>query len=194
MQAYPPAPKVWTDGSVAAIAEPTREVRPGALLASELREALASTAQRGAGLGDAFLFGRIAAPYERAIEAELPADARVFACIEGSSHVVRGRTRVQAAELDDRMVQRLRARHQVRRVSAVVVADDFAWSLGRVAHSLRSLLGAHAALLVAGRQAALLETLWLDELRRDQRDFDVERMPTPASIWARFALRRRQYV
>jgi hypothetical protein len=35
-------------------------------------------------------------------------------------------------------------------------------------HALRSLIATRASLLVAGRQAALLEAMWLDELRREQ--------------------------
>ncbi|HEX5659972.1 MAG TPA: hypothetical protein VFX59_22405 [Polyangiales bacterium] len=176
---------------VPAATDDARRAAQPASLAGELAAALAITARHGA-LGDAFVFGRCQAEYERALASTLPADTRVFGCAEGRPP--RGRTFFEARTFDDRAVAALRARHYVQRVSVVVVADDFSWSLGRVVHGLRSLLAPHAVLLVAGRQAALLETLWLDELRGGQRELEVAAMREPASSWARLTLRRRSLV
>lgn len=193
MQAFQSAPKAWPQLSVEGTTTSASETQPSPSLAHELRAAVDVITQRGAGLGDAFVFGRCPDDHELAISKVLPGEARVFACVEAGARVVRGRTRVDTVDFDDLTLERLRSRHQIRRVSVAVVADDFAWSLGRVVHGLRGLFGPYAALLVAGRQAALLESLWLEELRVGQHDFDVDRMDEPASSWARFTLRRRQY-
>ena len=114
----------------------------------------------------------------------------MFRCVDRAERHART---IEAAKFDDRALAELRQRHFVRRVSVVVVADDFTWSLGRVVHGLRGLIAARAMLLVAGPQAALLEAMWLDELRRGQREFDVGCMDAPASSWARLTLVRRQF-
>jgi hypothetical protein len=182
----------WVRGSAEAEPTPAQDATP--TLVDELGEAIAKAASSGHNLGDAFVFGRCSEPHERAIARSLPADTRVFGCMEGAAQLVRGRTWVDAKTFDDRAASALRARHRVHRVSVVIVADDFGWSLGRIVQGLRSLLAPQAALLVAGRQAALLENLWLDELRRGQRDFEVDSMGAAASSWARLMLRRRQMV
>jgi hypothetical protein len=186
MQASQLASRTWIPPSSEAVATPAHAPS----LSEELGQALAAL---GGNLGDAFVFGRCADEYERALARALPAEARVFGCVEGAARLKRGRSWLEASELDDRAVAALRARHHVQRVSVVVMADDFSWSLGRVVHALRSLIATRASLLVAGRQAALLEAMWLDELRLGQRDFDVGRMEIAASSWARLTLHRRQF-
>ena len=186
MPASKRASRTWIPRLIEAV-RPSPRARS---LAAELHEAVAAL---GGSLGDAFVFGRCSDAYERALSRALPGEARVFACVDGAKPRSRGRIWLEAGGLDDRAVAALRARHFVQRVSVVVVADDFSWSLGRVVHALRSLLRARASLLVAGPQAALLEKMWLDELRAGQREFDVGCMDDPASSWARLTLQRRQF-
>jgi hypothetical protein len=198
MQAFRSALKAWRAlGSVAVVTDSSPVVHASPLLERELDEALTWTAQAGHGLGDAFVFGHCRDGYDRALARALPAEARVFTCVDGplrAERAKRGGRWLEAAELDAHVLRDLRTRHHVQRVSVLIVAEDFAWSLGRVVHGMRSLLAAHSTLLVAGRQAALLETMWLDELRSGQRAYDVACFDQPASSWARFMLRRRPFV
>jgi hypothetical protein len=184
MQASQTASRTWIPRSSEVVSPPAQAPSLG----DEVAEAVTAL---GRDLGDAFMLGRCADLYRRALVRALPREARVFGCVEGAAR--RSRYELDAAKLDDRAVAALRARHYVQRVSVVVVADDFSWSLGRIVHALRSLIAARAALLVAGRQAALLEAMWLDELRRGQREFDVGCMDRAASSWARLTLQRRQF-
>ncbi len=185
MQAFQYAPKALLD-SVEFVSRVVRAKTHS--LDEELAQALPTR-----GLGDAFVFGRVAEPYERALR-RLPDDIRVFGCADGAARLGRGRPCIDSSALDDHSLRELRGRYRMQRVSVVIVADDFPWQLGRIVRTLRTVLANDVALLVAGRQAALVETLSLDELRAGQQDFVVERLSEQAAGWARFALRRRQPV
>lgn len=172
-------------------------------LCRELTESLQLTMRASSALGDCFVFGRCAEEHLHALDGALSelgaSHVRRFWYLDRAQHArMTQRTdpyvAVDASHFAVGALAGLRQQHSVRGVSLIMVAGDFAWTLGRVVHSLSALLSTHVSLLVAGGQAALLETMWLDELRRGQQHFDVARMNEPASAWARFRLTRRHYV
>jgi hypothetical protein len=208
LEAPGPLAQFWARRVVGArkLRAEARDVPAG--MQREVLAALEETARDPVGFGDCFVFGRCTAEHELALAAALEqlghGDARTFWCVDGAQRARTSGATLSASgahyvlldtvEFDARGLAVLRQKHQVRSVSAVMVADDFPWSLGRVVQGLAGLLAARASLLVAGRQAALLESFWFDELRRGHLGFEVSRTGAPASAWASFRLHRRHQV
>jgi hypothetical protein len=196
MPAFRLVAKSWFPRSIDDELTPPKPVSRSALdMERELVEAVTSCASQGHGFGDAFVFGQCSEPSMHALSKALGADARLFCCVDSARSKLRrrGRVWIETVHFDARSLATLRARHFVRRISVVMMADDFAWSVGRVIGGLGALLAPQAALLIAGQQAALLEAMWLDELRRGQNVVDVQCFEEPASAWARFRLQRRNF-